>query len=279
MSWIDVIEGLKLNYLGVIAGLLIAAICAYVGVYVVLKRIVFVGASLAQISSAGIALAFLLGQSVPFAAQHPIAVSLVVTLLGTLIYSQQTLSRKIPQESIIGIGYLVASALTLIFIVRSPKGLDEVKELLDGNVITVQQGDLMVMAGIFLGVALVHLLFYKQFLFVSFDSEVAATQGYRTRAWELLFYFVLGLTIAMAIQYAGLLSVFAYMVIPAVTGLLVARRMPTAFLVAIGSALLSTLLGFCLALKFDLPTSPPIIGVSAVLLAMVWVSRRFVREA
>jgi ABC-type Mn2+/Zn2+ transport system permease subunit len=279
MTWADVMIGLKLNYLGVIAGLLVAGICAYIGVYVVLKRIVFVGASLAQISSAGIALAFLMGTGIPSLGRHPLAVSLIVTLIGVLIYSQQTLSRKIPQESIIGIGYLIASALTLMFIVRSPKGMDDVKELLDGNIITVQKGDLLVMLGVFAAVALVHFLFYKQFLFVSFDPEMAATQGYRTRGWELLFYFVLGLTISLAIQYAGLLSVFAYMVIPAVTGLLMARRMPTAFVIAIASALLSTFLGFCWALKSDLPTSPPIIGVSAILMAFVWLSRRFVREA
>src|SRR5437764_14261102 len=96
----DLWLGLKQNRLGVLAGLLVAGICGYIGVYVVLKRIVFVGASLAQISSAGIALAFLLGQSLPFASKHPLAISLIVTLFGVLIYSQQSLSRRIPQESI-----------------------------------------------------------------------------------------------------------------------------------------------------------------------------------
>src|ERR1044072_5464506 len=106
MSWSDVFDSLKPipgMQLSLLAGVLVGVVCAYLGVYVVLKRIVFVGTSLAQISSAGIALAFLLGQSMPFFNQHPLGVSLIVTLFGTLIYSQQTLSRKIPQESIIGI--------------------------------------------------------------------------------------------------------------------------------------------------------------------------------
>jgi ABC-type Mn2+/Zn2+ transport system permease subunit len=273
----DILLGLKLNSMGLMAGLMVAAVCSFIGVYVVLKRIVFVGASLAQISSAGIALAFLAGQQFPKMAQHPLAVSLVITLAGTLIYSQQTLSRKIPQESIIGIGYLVASALTLMFIVKSPKGLDEVNELLAGNIIAVQRGDLALMAVILVAVALVHTLCYKQFLFVSFDPEMAATQGYKTRAWELLFYLVLGFTITMAIQFAGLLSVFAYMVIPPVTGLLFARRMPAAFAIAVVSALVSTFLGFCWSLKSDLPTGPPIIGASAIILAILWLSKRFLR--
>jgi zinc transport system permease protein len=273
----EILLGLQLNLHGVIAGLLVALICGYLGVYVVLKRIVFVGASLAQISSAGIALAFLLGLYYPAVAKAPLVVSLAVTLVGVLIYSQQTLSRKIPQDAIIGIGYLIASALTLIFIVRSPKGMDDVKELLDGNIITVSTHDLVVMTILFAGVGLLHFLFYKQFLFTAFDPEMASTQNYRTRGWELLFYLLLGLTISVGIQYAGLLAVFAYLVIPAVTGLLVARRMPTAFLVACASALVSTFLGFCWAITGDLPTSPPIIAISALLLALVWIPKKVMK--
>jgi len=279
MTWADVAEGLKLNIHGLEAALAIAATCSYIGVYVVLKRIVFVGASLSQISSAGVALAFLLGASFPLLQRQPLAVSLAVTLVGVFIYSQQTLSRRIPREAIIGIGYLVASALTLIFIVRSPKGLEEVKELLDGNVVMVDTAELHAMMWVFAGVAAVHLLFYKQFLFVSFDPETAATQGFRPRAWELLFYLVLGVTITVAIQYAGLLAVFAYLVIPAVTGLLAARRMVGAFTIAVASAVVSTLVGFALSLKWDLPISPPIIAVSAALLGTVWLARHAVREA
>jgi ABC-type Mn2+/Zn2+ transport system permease subunit len=273
----DILLGLQQNHLGIITGLLVALLCSYIGVYVVLKRVVFVSVSLAEIASAGIALAFLIGLSIPFFGKHPMLVSLIVTLLGALLYSQQTLSRKIPQEAIIGIGYLIASALTLMFIVRSPKGMDDVKELLDGNIITVQMTDVKVVLGIFILVTLMHFLFYKQFLYTSFDPEMAATHGYKTRVWELFFYLLMGLTISAGIQYAGLLAVFAYMVIPAVTGISAARRMPTAFMVAGLSAVASTLLGFCWALKSDLPTSPPIIAVSALILAFVWFPQRWMK--
>ncbi len=274
----DLLLGIKLNWMGVVSGLLVAGICGYIGVYVVVKRIVFVGASLAQISSAGIALAFLMGTSVPFANQHPLGVSLLVTLVGVLVYSQQSLSRKIPQESIIGIGYLVASALTLLFIVGSPKGLEEVRELLDGHIITVDLDHLKMLSAMVVVAAAAHAAFYKQFLFVSFDREMAATLGFKPRVWELVFYLVLGLVIAVSIQCAGLLAVFAYLVFPAVTGLLVARRMATAFSVAVVTALVSTFAGFCWALVGDLPTSPPTIAVMFGLLCAVWVLRRFVPE-
>ena len=279
MSWADLVQNLQFYWVGLAAGGLIAVTCAYIGVYVVLKRIVFVGVSLAQISAAGVALAFLVGQSIPFAAQHPFAVSMLVTMVGVLIYSQQGLSRKVPTESIIGIGYLAGAALTVIFIARTPRGIHEVEELLYGNIIAVSPENLRVVAGVAIAAALIHLLFYKQFLFVSFDREMAATQGFRTRGWELLFYLVLGVVISVAIQSAGLLTVFGCMVIPPVTGLLVARRMSTAFTISIVCALVSTVVGFYFSLKSEvLPTSPPTIATMAVILAIVWFLKLFSRE-
>lgn len=270
----DLLEFLRLGRDGLFAGVLVAGVCGYIGVYVVLKRIVFVGASLAQISSAGVALSFMSAAALPWLGRHPLAVSLVITLLGTLLYSQQTLSRKVPQESIIGIGYLVASALTLILIVQSPKGLDEVKELLDGHLITVDIDHLRLLLGSSIAAAAIHGAFYKQFLFVSFDREMAATQGFNVRAWEIWFYVILGAIISISIQCAGLLAVFAYLVIPPVTGLLVARRMRTAFVVSVGCAVLATILGFLWSLKADLPTSPPTIAVATLLLGVAWLVAR-----
>jgi zinc/manganese transport system permease protein len=293
MSWEDVFVGLKLSWFSLVASMAVGAICAYIGVYIVLKRIVFVGASLAQISSAGIGLAFMTGiwiptlesnhsslvKSVTWIFEHPLSLSMAVTLLATLIFSQQTLSRKVPQESVIGIGYLVAYAMMVMFVAKSPKGMHEVEELLAGSIITITLSEFYWMCAVFAVVALAHLLLYKQFLFVSFDRDVAATQGHRVRLWDLLFYLILGVTISVSIQRAGLLLVFGYLVIPAVSGLVVARRMSTAFWVAIATSLVSTFVGFCWALKSDLPTSPPTIAIAAVILAILWVSRRFVREA
>lgn len=272
----ELMLGLRLNGSGVLASLLIASVCAYLGLFVVLKRIVFVSVSLAQISSAGIALAFLAGQYLPWCAGHPLAVSLGVTLVGVLVYSQIGRSRKVPQEATIAIGYLVASALTLMFIVRSPRGMNDVRELLDGNIITTQHSDLIALAAVFAVVAIAMALFHKQLLFVAFDAETAATQGHNPRVWELVFYVVLGTCITLAIRLAGVLAVFSYMVLPPVTGLLLARRMPGALGWAVGSAAVATLAGFCWALRAeDLPTSPPTIAVSAALMAAAWlVSKR-----
>ncbi len=291
MSLEDLLIGLRLNVLGIAGSVLVAATCAFLGVYVVLKRVVFVGVSLAQISSAGIALAFLVGpwlaamahQTIhaapPFSAigvcfewlaVRPVVVSLFVTFIAVALFAHQSRSRTLPREASIGIGYVLASALTLLFILRSAKGMDDVRELLDGSVVALGLADLRLMALVFLAVAVIHVLCYKQFLFVSYDAEMAASRGYAVAKWEMLFYTTLGATIAVAIQKAGLLSVFAMMLLPAATGLVACRRMAGVFTIAVVAGVVSAAIGFTLALLWDLPVSPPTIGTSAVLLASAY---------
>lgn len=295
MSWHEVLLGLKLNQVGLLAAITVALTCAYLGVYVVLKRIVFVGMGLAQVSAAGIALAFLAGpwlagqahryvhagtplRHVGFCfewlAVRPVLVSFVLTLGGVWLFARHSRSRTLPRDSIIGAGYVAAYALTLLFILRSAKGMDDVRELLDGSVLASTGADVALMACVFGGVLALHAAFYKQLLFVAFDPEAAEARGYRVGRWELLFYVTLGLTITVAIRHAGMLSVFSYLVLPAMTGLTAARRMGSAILVALASALASAVGGFVLALKWDLPLSPPSIAVGLGLLLAVSVFRR-----
>jgi zinc transport system permease protein len=122
-------------------------------------------------------------------------------------------------------------------------------------------------------VLLLHVVFYKEFLFISFDQETARTLGYSVTRWNLLLYFTLGLVIALAMQFAGVLLVFNFLVLPAVTGLLVARSMGGMFAVAVGAGLAAAAIGFSLSVPFDLPTSPTIIAVSGALAFIAWLIR------
>jgi len=295
MSAGEVWQGIVLNWIPLMAGSLVALTCAYMGVFVVLRRIVFVGLALAQVSGAGVALAFLVGPSLATLAHNyahswllprlggvclewiairPIVMALLLTFLGVWLFARHSWSPTLPRDSVIGAGYVAAYGLTLLFILKSPKGMEDVRELLDGNVLTVMPSDLTVLVGVFGCVFLVHLLLYRQLLFVAFDPEAAAAQGYVVPRWELLFYGTLGVTITVAMLYAGILAVFAYMVIPPLVGLTAGQHMRGVISIAVASALVISVAGFILALRWDLPLSPPTIGVGLGLLALSALGRR-----
>jgi zinc transport system permease protein len=254
--------------------LVIAVACSVLGVYVVLRRIVFVGAALAQISSAGIALAlFLSGMGVEAMGliRHPVALSLIVTLLAAMLFSGGT-KHRLPPDATIGMAYALAAAIGILLISKASAG--EVHDIfLSGNILGITRADTLVLLGVSVPVLLVHLVFYKEFLFISFDQETARTLGYGVARWNLLLYFTLGLVIAFAMQFAGVLLVFNFLVLPAVTGLLVARSMAGMFAVAVGAGLAAAAVGFSLSVPFDLPTSPAIIAVSGVLASLAWLIR------
>jgi zinc transport system permease protein len=244
----------------------IALACSVLGVYVVLRRIVFVGAALAQLSSAGIALALWLGGQgiLPGLADQPIALALILTLAGVLFFGSGSGRGRIPPDATIGVTYAVAGAAGILLIAKAAHG--EAHDIfLQGNILGITRADTLVLLGIAIPVLIVHAVFYKEFLFVSFDRETARTLGFRVGAWNLFLYLTLGLVIAFAMQFAGVMLVFNFLVLPAVTGLLLSRSMAGVFTWSIISALIAAVAGFSLSVPFDLPSGPTIIAVSGIL--------------
>ena len=255
--------------------LVIALVCSALGVYVVLRRIVFVGASLAQMSTLGIAMSFwLAGVGIGgVVTSRPVILSLLATLLGVVFFATGMKRARIPPDARIGVAYVVAGALAILFIAKAAAG--EAHDIfLQGNILGITRGDWLVLLGVSIPVLLVHALFYKEFLFISFDQETARTLGYRVERWTLLLYLTIGLSIAFAMQFAGLMLVFDFLVLPAVTGLLLARKMSGVFAWAIAAGLAAAVIGFSLSVPFDLPTGPAIVAVSGLLVIVAWLLRR-----
>lgn len=258
--------------------LVIALVCSALGVYVVLRRIVFVGASLAQMSTLGIAASFwLAGVGIGGAAtSNPVILSLLATLLGVVFFSTGMKRARVPADARIGVAYVVAGALAILFIAKAAAG--EAHDIfLQGNILGITRADWLVLLAVSVPVLLLHVVFYKEFLFISFDQETARTLGYRVERWTLLLYLTIGLSIAFAMQFAGLMLVFNFLVLPAVTGLLLARGMSGVFSWAIGTGLAAAVIGFSLSIPFDLPTGPTIVAVSGLLVILAWMVQR-VRE-
>jgi ABC-type Mn2+/Zn2+ transport system permease subunit len=260
--------------------LVIALTCSVLGVYVVLRRIVFVGAALAQLSSAGIALGlFLNGLGIGGElTHHPVAMALIVTIAGAMFFGIGGGGRAgVPPDAVIGVTYAVAAAAGILLIAKAKTG--EAHDIfLQGNILGITRTDTLILMAVAVPVLLVHLIFYKEFLFVSFDRETARTLGYNVRFWNLLLYFTLGVVIAYAMQFAGVMLVFNFLVLPAVTGLLIATSMRKIFTVAVLSALLAAFLGFSLSVPLDLPSGPAIIAMSGVIALGAWGVRKVAKS-
>jgi len=274
---LDVLLLFKHAFLG---ALLIALGCSVTGVFVVYRRIVFVSAALAQLSSAGVALAlFLSGSAVGGGLLgNELLMSLLLTLAGVLFFGLEGGRHRVPGDARLGIAYVLAGAAAVLLVAGAAGG-DAHALLLRGNVLGIRPAETWVLFAVVAGLLLVHLLFHKEFVFVSFDAEMAATLGYRVRSWTLLLYLTLGAVIAVSIESAGVLLVFSSLILPAVTGVLLGRGVAAVILWSAGSGVLAAALGFVLSIRYDLPTGPAIVATSGGFLALAWWGSALVRRA
>lgn len=254
-----------------IGGLLAGGMCSFLAVYIVLRRIVFVGVALAQLSSMGVALGFLLGGAPILISVLPFGfVLLGVAALATL--QAAALRLKLPQEGVIGATYAIALAATVLLVAKSPRGEMHVLELLTGNILAITLGDIILGLAIFAPVAVVHGLFFKEMVFTSFDRETAAASGLKVGLWDAVFYVTLGAAIAATIRLVGVLLGFAYLVLPGVVALMVAKGLKVAFPVAVAAGVVPTFVGLYLSYVWDLPSGPTVAAciTGALLPAWVW---------
>ena len=147
-------------------------------------------------------------------------------------------------------------------------------DVLSGNILTVTRGQVWWMAAAAVTAIALHTLFHKQFLFSAFDSETAQASGIRAGWWDLFFFLILGVIISLAIRLAGTLLVFAFLVVPAVTGLLLSRHLGRIYAIAIGTASIATIAGLYASVKTDLPSGPAIVAFSFLILVLAWVVSR-----
>ncbi len=252
---------------GLLVGMMVAAACAYIGLYVVLKRVVFMGIALAEVSSAGVALGLALGFD-------PIIGSIALMFIGVFLFSIRWSPRQVPQDAFIGVGFALASASAMLLVASSPRGEAHLLDLLRGEILTVGAWDVGATA-IGLGiVALIHFLFLKEILFTSFDPETASAFGYSIRFWEAVLYVTLGLTIALGIHATGVLFTSGCLVIPAAAALLISRKFAPCAIIAITFGIVPVPLGLYLSFVRDVPASAAIVTISSAAL----VTTAFVRK-
>ncbi len=233
---------------GLLASVLIGTACGYLSVYVILKRLVFLAVALAQFASAAVAVSLFIHVNSTLAAFAGV-------MVGALFFSWPALGRYLPRENAIGTGYALTSAVGVLLIAKNAQGEEHLLNLLYGNVLTVETAELWIMGAIMLVVGTLFLIYAKEFLFTSFDPEMAQTVGVRVKLWEVLFNVSLGLVIAMAIRLGGMMLVFTLLVLPGYAALLARCRVRQAFLWAVVMAVIAGAVGLYLSFIWDLPTS------------------------
>ncbi len=251
------------------AGLVLTGMLSYLGLHVVERGVIFVDLSLAQIAALGATIAALFHHDIHSRAAY--AYSLGFTFLGAAVFAFSRVHRKtrIPQEAIIGIAYAVAAAAAILAMSKVSGETEHLKEMLVGNILAVSWSDLAKTAALYVVIGAVHWVLRKKFLLISLDEPEAERQGVSIRFWDFLFYVTFGFVVTSSVPIAGVLLVFSYLIVPAVSAMLFSARIGPRLAIGWGMGAIVTAIGVYLSYVFDLPTGATIVtSLGAALLAL-----------
>ncbi|MFW6199461.1 MAG: metal ABC transporter permease [Gemmatimonadota bacterium] len=246
-----------------LAGLLLAVTCAVLSVFVVLRRMAFIGIGVSHAALGGVALGLLVGLS---------------PLLGATVFSVGVAwaiawlsgRGRISEDTAIGIFFPSAMALGVAIISLTPTYRQDLLGYLFGNILSVSPGDVLLLVGL-TGVSLGLLaLFHKEFLYLSVDEEAARASGLPVTPLRFLLLTILAVTIVAAMKLVGIILVSAFLVIPAATGQAVAGSMRGMLSLAVGSAVAAVTGGLWASWFWNLPSGAAIVLLSAALFFLAY---------
>ena len=238
------------------AAVITGVLLSYLGVHVVGRGIVFVDLALGQISSLGVAFAAFIGTGVT-------SIPLIFTLSGALLMSFLNIrDKRLKQEAIIGIFYAFASALTVLLISKTPHGDSDIQEVLFGNILSISWQQITTVGIVFGAIALVQLVFFRKFfkLTESFESGDNHRVGI-FNIWNFIFYISIGLAIVYAVKINGVIPVFSYLIIPAVSAIMISKKKMAVVIIAILISILGGFFGLNFSFHYDFPAGPSIVTV------------------
>ncbi|BBY75142.1 zinc ABC transporter permease [Mycolicibacterium parafortuitum] len=249
-----------------LGGTIVALAAGLMGYFIVVRHTSFAAHALAHIGLPGATGAVLLGV--------PAAVGLGVFCVGGALVIGALGKRAADREVATGTVLAFATGLGLFFNSLATKNSSTLTNVLFGNLLAISSQQLLSFLALLLLTSLSVAFMFRPLLFTSVNSKVAEAKGVPVRGLSIAFMVLLGLTVTMAVQAVGTLLLFALVVTPAATALLVTARplLAMAFSAVIG--LVSVWVGLMLSAMFNLPPSFVIVTIACAVWLAVWVGAR-----
>ncbi len=249
------------------ASVVAGALLGFLGVYVVLRRTVFVSAALTQLSTLGLVATLLVEERVHIETEHAIeqlAVAMVFSVVGALLLGAFR-ARRLPAEASVGAAWVAASALVVLGSSRLVHAAHDLGGMVFGNAVAVAASELAMLAVVAALCTAVHAAFAKELAFTSFDPETARALGMRVPLWDAVLFLTIGVAIPPAARALGALPVFAFLTLPAAGALLLRVGFRPAFALAAAFGVLAASGGYVLSWLWELPTGATMVALVAAL--------------
>jgi manganese/iron transport system permease protein len=247
------------------AAALIGLTCAALGVYVVLRRMAFIGDALAHTTLPGLVVAYFNGWNLA-------AGALAAGLFTAFCIGWLSRREEVREDTAIGILFTGMFALGILMI-STTRSFRDLSQMLFGNILGVSPGDLGLIAAVAALVLLVLRLFHKELELTSFDPAYAESIGLRPSLLRYTLLALLALTVVTAIQAVGVVLTNALLITPAAAASLLTVRLPRMMLLAVLFAIASALAGLFLSYHLRVSSGAAIVLTCTALFGLAWAVR------
>jgi ABC-type Mn2+/Zn2+ transport system permease subunit len=247
------------------AALCVSVSCAAIGVYVVLRRMAFIGDALAHTILPGVVVAYLNGLSLLVGA----AVAGVLTALGIGWLSRREALRE---DTAIGVVFTALFALGIL-LMSTVRSFRDLSSILFGNILGVTGEDLTLIAAVAGLVVVALALLHKELELTSFDPTHAHVIGLRPDRLRYVLLVLLAFTVVAGVQAVGVLLTSALLITPAAAASLLTDRLPRMMAIAIGIALVSSLVGLYASYYLSVASGAAIVLSCTFWFALAWLVR------
>lgn len=290
LSWQELLANLSIFRDAISAAGLAGALLGFIGVHVILRRMVFASAAIAQAAALGVALSFWISALADPAAHtaghvagpaahvfpswlfEPVLWAVAASMVATLLFIANPVRLHLTRESLLGFVFLASGAGAVIVGSRIHQEAHDLSAILFGTAVVVQPLDLYLIGAATVLLMGGHLLLWRALLFVGYDPPGARVQGLPVGRLNAFLFASVGLAVALCTRALGALPVFAFSVLPAMIALALTARIGLVFAIATAAGALSGVAGYGIAFRADLPVGGTQAATASVLLAaaLLW---------
>ncbi|MFH2068347.1 MAG: metal ABC transporter permease [Candidatus Omnitrophota bacterium] len=242
----------------ILAGVIVGLLCSVLSLFVVLKRLSFIGVGISHSAFGGVALGFLLGI-------EPTWTAAIFCILIALLIGLVKQRGKIQEDTTIGIFFAATMAFGILLVGLSKRYNMDLFGYLFGNILAISASDVKMVVAVSIVVLSVIAVFFKELLFYSFDEAMAKVSGIPTGFLNYLLLTLLALVTVVSIKVVGIVLVSALLVIPGAAGRQISSNYRGMLAIAILAGLLAVSGGLILSYFLNIPS-----GSTIVLLATLF---------
>ena len=252
-----------------LTGALAGTMLGMMGIYVVLRRMVFLAATVSQAASFGVTLAYLAGLG-SVSTIGPTAGALMMTFITLYIVASDTSHEQHRRDALLGFVFLACSAGTLLVGTRIAEEIQDVQTILFGTAVAVLPSDFLLMFVLAVAIVALHIWGWRGFSAVSFDRAGARVRGLPVRVLELGLFVGLGVGLAVSTRVLGALPTFAFTVLPALAAVNIAPNIRSCLIIAAAFGAISGFGGYVLAFLCEFPVGATQTVLAASMTCITW---------